>query len=77
MWCSEILDDLALIDPITSSYTNLMSGEIGGYYPPPRYSANVVGVSVLGLVYVFGGASSPGFDFDLCRYNMAVLLMFT
>jgi hypothetical protein len=59
-------NDLVLIDPIASSYTDLMSGKHGGYYPSPRYSAGVVGISALGLVYVFGGASSSGFYLILC-----------
>jgi hypothetical protein len=63
------LHDLALVDPITSSYTDLISGSFGGYYPSPRYSAGVVGISALGLVYVFGGASLSGFHFILCLYS--------
>ena len=66
------LDDLALVDPITSSYTDLISGSFGGYYPPPRYSAGVVGISNLGLVYVFGGASSSGFHLILCFYHIVI-----
>jgi hypothetical protein len=65
-------NEFALIDPITSSYTDLKSGKFGGYYPSPRYSAGIVGISTLGLIYVFGGAASSGFPFIL-RLSACVL----